>query len=205
MKIAPQGFKFIGLALGGAAAVGLLLQSWLFAIPFVVLAGFCAFFFRDPTRIPPAEPGALVSPGDGKVVYVGAAPEDASRKQVTIFLSLFNVHINRSPLAAVVQKITYRPGKFFPAYKVEASTKNEQNELQLADGDFRVTVRQIAGIAARRIVCFTKENAHLTKGERFGLIQFGSRMEVLLPAETELRVELGDRVKGGETVIAERM
>lgn len=204
MRIAPQGFKFIGLALAVAAALGLLGPSWLLAIPFIVLAGFCAFFFRDPTRIPPVDPKQLVSPGDGRVVYVGAAEEDPSRKQVTIFLSLFNVHINRSPLDAMVQKITYRPGKFLPAYKVEASAKNEQNELQLADGDFLVTVRQIAGVVARRIVCRVNENDSLGRGQRFGLIQFGSRMEIEVPADTELRVKVGDRVKGGETVIAER-
>ena len=154
--------------------------------------------------MPPENEKLLVSPGDGKVVYSGEGERDPSRKQISIFLSIFDVHINRSPLAAVVKKIQYSPGKFLAAYKPESGRKNEQNELQLADGDFNVTVRQIAGVVARRIVCGVHENDSLDRGQRFGLIQFGSRMEIELPADTELRVKVGDRVKGGETVIAER-
>lgn len=146
----------------------------------------------------------LLSPGDGRVVYVGPAPEDASRVKVSIFLSIFDVHINRSPLAAVVRRVRYTPGRFLAAYKEEASAQNEQNELELVDGDYEVTVRQIAGVVARRIICVKKENDRLERGERFGLIQFGSRMEMLMPAGTKTRVEVGDRVKGGETVLAER-
>jgi phosphatidylserine decarboxylase len=149
----------------------------------------------------------LVSPGDGKVVYTGPGERDPSRTQVSIFLSIFDVHINRSPLAAVVQKIKYTPGQFLAAYKPESGTQNEQNELELVaanDNEFAITVRQIAGVAARRIVCYVKESDRLERGQRFGLIQFGSRMEILLPSGTNVRVKVGERVKGGETIIAER-
>ena len=114
------------------------------------------------------------------------------------------MHINRSPLHAVVRRIRYSPGKFLAAYNSDAGISNEQNELELVDGDFTVIVRQIAGVVARRIVCAKKENDELERGERFGLIQFGSRMEIILPKEIKLRVKVGDRVKGGETVVAER-
>lgn len=204
MRIAREGFRYIGvLSLLGVAALAFP-ATRLLAVPMFVLAGFVTYFFRDPTRVPPDNEKLLVSPGDGKVVYAGPGERDPSRKQVSIFLSIFDVHINRSPLAAVVRKIRYTPGQFLAAYKPEAGSKNEQNELELADGQFLVTVRQIAGVAARRIVCDVRENDKLERGERFGLIQFGSRMEVLLPSDTKLRVSVGDRVKGGETVIAER-
>ena len=204
MRIARQGFGYTGLlvVLGILAAV--LLPSSFYSIPFFVLAAFVVFFFRDPERVPPADEKLLVSPGDGKVVYVGEGERDPERQQISIFLSIFDVHINRSPLKAVVRRIRYSPGKFLAAYNSDAGRKNEQNELELVDGDFTVIVRQIAGVIARRIVCSRKENDELERGERFGLIQFGSRMEIILPKESKLRVKLGDRVKGGETVIAER-
>lgn len=204
MTIAREGFRYIGvLSILGIAAL-LYPPTRLIAIPLFVLAAFVTYFFRDPTRVPPDDERLLVSPGDGKVVYTGAGERDPSKQQISIFLSIFDVHINRSPLAAVVEKIEYTPGKFLAAYKPESGRNNEQNEIHLADGEFAVTVRQIAGVVARRIVCAIHENDSLARGERFGLIQFGSRMEIELPAGTELRVEVGDRVKGGETVIAER-
>lgn len=207
MRIAREGFRYIGvLAVLGAAAL-LFPPVRLLAIPLFVLAAFVTYFFRDPTRVAPEGEHLLVSPGDGKVVYTGPGERDPSRTQVSIFLSIFDVHINRSPLAAVVRKIKYTPGQFLAAYKPESGTNNEQNELELVDahdGQFVVTVRQIAGVAARRIVCDVKENDGLERAQRFGLIQFGSRMEILLPSDTKLRVKVGDRVKGGETIIAER-
>jgi phosphatidylserine decarboxylase len=204
MKIAPQGFRYIG-------SLAVLAGALLFIGPLRVLAGlaaglalFVAFFFRDPHRTPPADETLLVSPGDGKVVDVGPAPSDPDRNQIGIFLSIFDVHVNRAPLAAVVEKIQYTPGRFLAAYRKEASTSNERNELELQDGAYRVTVRQIAGVVARRIVCSTHEQDRLSRGERFGLIQFGSRMEVVLPRGTEILVKMGDRVRGGETPIARR-
>ena len=204
MRIAREGFRYIGvLSLLGVAVLAFP-ATRLLAVPLFVLAGFVTYFFRDPTRVPPDDEKLLVSPGDGKVVYTGPGERDPSRTQVSIFLSIFDVHINRSPLAAVVRKIQYTPGRFLAAYKPEAGTQNEQNQIELADGEFSVTVRQIAGVVARRIVCVIHENDRLERGQRFGLIQFGSRMEVMLPGDTKLRVKVGDRVKGGETVIAER-
>ena len=204
MKIAPEAFRFVAVLVPVAVASYLYEPLRPLSVVFLVLAVFVLFFFRDPTRIPPEDPNLLVSPGDGKVVYVGPGERDPGRQQISIFLSLFDVHINRSPLSAKVERVRYTPGKFLAAYKDESGAMNEQNELQLADGDYKVTVRQIAGVAARRIVCRVREDDPLERGQRFGLIQFGSRMEVLLPEGTTVRVKVGDRVKGGETVIAER-
>ena len=204
MKIASQGFRYIGVVVAlGAVALVFEPVRWL-AWPLGALGAFIAFFFRDPTRVPPSDPNLLVSPADGTVVDAGPAPSDPSRKQIGIFLSILNVHINRSPLSASVASIRYTPGSFFAAYREEAATQNERNELELLDGGFRVTVRQIAGVIARRIVCTVAENDRLERGQRFGLIQFGSRTEVVLPWETEILVRVGDRVRGGETPIARR-
>lgn len=204
MRIAREGFRYIG-ALTILSVVALAFPpTRVAAIPLLALAAFVTFFFRDPTRVPPEGENLIVSAGDGRVVHAGPGERDPSRKQVTIFLSIFDVHINRSPLTAVVRKIEYSPGRFLAAYKPESGTKNEQNEIELVDGDFVVTVRQIAGVVARRIVCDIAENDRLDRGQRIGLIQFGSRMDVVLPSEVRLRVKVGDRVKGGETVIAER-
>ena len=205
MKIAPQGYKYIAILLG----IGLLLSFYpparLLAPPFVLLGLFIGFFFRDPDRIPPEDPNLLVVPADGKVVYVG--PEqgtETERTQVSIFLSLFSVHINRSPLTAVIDSVTYTPGRFLPAYRSEASVQNEQNEIQLADGSCKITVRQIAGVVARRIVFYKQVNDRVQRGERFGLIQFGSRVDVFLPPEVKVGLAVGDRVKGGESILGER-
>ncbi len=204
MKIARQGFRYIGILVVPGVLVTALVPSPLYAIPFFVLAAFVAYFFRDPERVPPPDEKLLVSPADGKVVYVGKGERDPEHQQISVFLSIFDVHINRSPLHAVVRRIRYSPGKFLAAYNSGAGISNEQNELELVDGDFTVIVRQIAGVVARRIVCAREENDELERGERFGLIQFGSRMEIILPKEIKIRVKVGDRVKGGETVIAER-
>jgi phosphatidylserine decarboxylase len=205
MRIAPQGFRYIAILF----ACGILLAFFeptrvLSLLPFA-LGLFVAFFFRDPERRPPGDPKLLVSPADGKVVYVGPARDgDSKRIQISIFLSLFNVHINRSPLSAVVADVRYTPGRFHAAYKPEASSQNEQNEMELVDGDWKVIVRQIAGVVARRIVCSKKPGDRLERGERFGLIQFGSRTDIIFPADVELRVRVGDRVRGGHSVLVER-
>lgn len=204
MKIASQGFRYIGILLVLVAAFLLIAPLRWLAWPFAALAAFVAFFFRDPTRVPPSDPKLLVSPADGRVVDAGPVPSDPTRQQIGIFLSILNVHINRSPLSAAVSAIRYTPGKFLAAYRKEAATQNERNELELVDGDFRVTVRQIAGVVARRIVCTVGENDCLERGQRFGLIQFGSRTEVVFPRDVEILVRVGDRVKGGSSAIARR-
>ena len=204
MPIAREGFRYIVLFLGIAFVLGLIPATRWLAIPFLGLGLFSAFFFRDPTRVPPEDPNLLVSPADGKVVYVGTRRDGSPGEQVDIFLSVFDVHINRAPMDGSVRRVQYTPGRFHAAYADEASSDNERNELDLVDGDYAVTVRQIAGLVARRIVCRVKENDRLARGERFGLIQFGSRTEILLPPGTETRVGVGDRVRGGKTVVAER-
>jgi phosphatidylserine decarboxylase len=204
MTIAPQGFRYLSFFLVLAVLALVLAPLRLLAWPLLGLGLFVAFFFRDPTRVPPPDPKILVSPGDGRIVDVGPAPSDPSRNQIGMFLSIFDVHINRAPLTAVVDEIRYTPGKFFAAYRKEAATENERNELLLRDGDYRVTVRQVAGVVARRIVCNVQARDRLARGQRFGLIQFGSRMEVVVPPDTEILVKVGDRVRGGETPIARR-
>ena len=205
MRIAREGFRYIALLAGIGVVLALFSLTRPVSLFFFGLAAFVVFFFRDPTRTPPDGEHLIVSPGDGKVVYVGEGERDPSCRQVSIFLSVFNVHINRAPLSARVENVTYTPGKFLAAYNPDAGRRNEQNELALADGDYRVKVRQIAGVVARRIVCGAKKDDALARGERFGLIQFGSRMEIDLPGNALVRVKVGDRVRGGETVIAERV
>jgi phosphatidylserine decarboxylase len=204
MRIAPQGFRYLGILFALAAVSFLFAPLRLLTWPLVGLGLFVLYFFRDPTRVPPADPRLLVSPGDGRIVEVGPAGSDPSRNQVSMFLSIFDVHINRSPLTATVDEIRYTPGKFFAAYRKEAATENERNELLLSDGDYKIAVRQVAGVVARRIVCNVVARDRLERAQRFGLIQFGSRMEVVLPRDTEILVKVGDRVRGGETPIARR-
>jgi phosphatidylserine decarboxylase len=204
MKIASQGFRYLGALVALVVVFSLVGSLRPFAWLFAALTVFVAFFFRDPDRVPPADSKLLVSAADGKVVDVGPSASDPSRHQIGVFLSILDVHINRSPLPALVSKLHYTPGSFLPAYRREAATQNERNEIELEDGDFRVTVRQIAGVVARRIVCYVRENERLERGQRLGLIQFGSRTEVVLPKDVEILVRVGDRVKGGATPIARR-
>jgi phosphatidylserine decarboxylase len=204
MKIAPQGFPYVGLLAGMGLVLSLYPPTRWVSVPFFGLGLFVLYFFRDPDRRAPAEPHLLVSPADGRVVYAGESRDPAGGVEVSIFLSLFDVHINRSPLSGVVARVAYSPGSFLPAYREQASFRNERNELVLKNGDFEVTVRQIAGVLARRVVCTKKPADRVEKGERIGLIQFGSRVDVIFPAGSRLRVSPGDRVRAGESVLAER-
>ena len=168
------------------------------------LFAFVAFFFRNPTRTIPDDPHAIVSPADGKVVRLERV---GNVTRMSIFLSLFNVHVNRSPIAGRIEAIDYRPGKFLVAFNDKASTDNERNIIMVNDGRITIVFTQIAGIVARRIVCWKKPGDTVTKGELVGLIRFGSRVDVLFPSGTEAMVAVGDKVKGGSTrigVIKER-
>ncbi len=166
---------------------------------------FIAFFFRNPEREIPPEQGIMVSPADGKVILIkdGIYEEGLKDKSVmiSIFLSLFNVHINRAPCSGEVIDVKHKSGKFLPAFKDSASLENEQVTIVISYNTYRILVRQIAGIIARRIVCWTKAGDMVERGQRYGLIRFGSRVDIFLPEKTELKVKLGDRVKGGKTIL----
>jgi phosphatidylserine decarboxylase len=204
MRIDSAGYPFIAAALLPAIGLAATRHRRL-AVPFAVLAGFFAYFFRDPDRIVPQSPNLVVAPADGKVMIAG--PSDGrwspagAWKQVTIFLSPMDVHMNRSPVAGRITRIDYRPGTFLPAYK-ESSNDNELNEIWIDSGGRTIVFRQVVGILARRIVCRVREGQTVERGERIGLMKFGSRMDVFLPTDAELRVAVGQRVVAGETVVA---
>jgi len=160
---------------------------------------FMAFFFRDPKRVPPTDPDVVVSPADGKVTRITSAADSST--VVSIFLSPFDVHINRSPIPGKIVDVLYSPGKFLMATNEKASLVNEQNALTIQGEKITVVCKQIAGILARRIVCWKAEGDSLGLGERFGMIKFSSRTDVLLPANVRVTVKEGDRVRGGTTVI----
>jgi phosphatidylserine decarboxylase len=192
---------FYGSALGlVAATLGWLLNPWA-ALPFLAVGGFCLYFFRDPDRESPAGPVA-VSPADGKVVEI--RPVEGGAQRVSIFLNVFDVHVNRCPVGGVITEVRYTPGKFKVASVEAASAENEQNTLTVDDGRSKVVFKQIAGLVARRIVCRKKVGDRVQTGERFGLIKFGSRMDVILGPEWELAVRRGERVKGGSSILARR-
>jgi phosphatidylserine decarboxylase len=204
MKIDKAGLPFIAGALVPAAVLaGARRYGW--ATGFAALGGFFAYFFRDPERQVPAGPGLVVSPADGRVVIAGAADPRWSPpgawQQVTIFLSPMDVHMNRTPVGGRVTRVEYREGKFLAAYKAEAN-QNELNEIWIDHDGEPVVVRQIVGVLARRIVCRVAEGQTLARGERIGLMKFGSRMDVFLPARAGILVRVGDHVVAGETVLA---
>lgn len=188
------------LALGGVA----FLLSWsLVAVVFVLLALFVFSFFRDPDRVIPAEPGAVVSPADGRVVVVTEEENDGRPGQrVSIFLAIWNVHVNRAPASGTIAKMDYRPGKFLAAMRERASFENEQNVFTLSTASGEMVFKQIAGLIARRVVSWKKQGEQVARGERIGLVRFGSRVDVWLPKNAEILVKVGENVKGGASVIA---
>ncbi|HRF07305.1 MAG TPA: phosphatidylserine decarboxylase [Xanthobacteraceae bacterium] len=206
--IHPEGYLFIGIF----AAVSLVLfliwrpLGWIG----VVLTLWCIYFFRDPVRVTPVRDGLITAPADGKISAVGMAVPPAELglgsdavPRVSIFMSVFDVHVNRSPVSGEVERIVYRPGKFVSADLDKASEDNERNGLVIRTPSGRYGVVQIAGLVARRIVCFVKEGQLVAAGERFGLIRFGSRVDVYLPAGTKPLVAVGQYSLGGETIIAD--
>ncbi len=172
------------------------------ALP-LLLAGFLAWFFRDPTRRVPGGPGLIVSPADGKIEQAEwIETTGGSRVRISIFLNVFDVHVNRVPVSGVVTLAEYREGQFLNAMDAESAVHNEQTLVTVDTGEYTVSFKQIAGLLARRIICNLHEGDRVQRGERMGLIKFGSRMDVLLPATVELRVRAGERVKGGSSVLA---
>jgi len=204
MRIDRAGYPFIAAGLVPAALLAAN-RKYAFAAPFALLGGFMAYFFRDPERIVPQEPDVVVSPADGRVMVAGPADPRWSPagqwKQVTIFLSPMDVHVNRTPVDGRVTRVDYRRGKFLPAH-TPAANDNELNEVWMDHNGRPVVFRQVVGILARRIVCRVREGEYLERGQRMGLMKFGSRMDVFLPTDAELEVAVGDRVVGGETVLA---
>ncbi len=183
-----------------AGAVVTLLLGWIWAAPLYILAAFCLYFFRDPERAIPDGPVA-VSPADGKVVVV--KPESGGNR-ISIFLNVFDVHVNRAPIAGKIACVKYQKGQFLVASKESASHSNEQNILTVEGGGSRVVFKQIAGLIARRIVCYKKPGDIVEKGERIGLIKFGSRVDILLGPEWTVAVREGERVSAGSSIIARR-
>ncbi|MBZ5700529.1 MAG: phosphatidylserine decarboxylase family protein [Acidobacteriia bacterium] len=187
-----------------ALGAGALLLHWTAAgAVLVALALFVFSFFRDPERVIPGEPGAVVSPADGRVVVV-TEEEFAGKpgKRISIFLAVWNVHVNRAPAAGTIAKVEYRPGKFYGAMRARASFENEQNIIHLETESGEMMFKQIAGWIARRVICWKKPGEQVARGERIGLVRFGSRVDVWLPREAEIVVRPGQTVRGGSSVVA---
>jgi phosphatidylserine decarboxylase len=205
MRLDPAGLPFIGaavlLALVAGAAV-----AWVLAVPFVLLGAFFAFFFRDPERTASADADAVLSPADGRVLVAGPAIAESAPpgdwQQISIFLSPMDVHVNRVPVSGRVTRVTYLQGRFLPAYRHDAGSANERSEIWIDHNGQTVVMRQIVGILARRVVCRVASGAKVHAGDRFGIMKFGSRMDVFLPPRATITVKVGDAVRGGETVIA---
>ena len=205
IPVAFEGLKLI-IPLAVLTIVIFLLK-WITA-GFVLLAMtlFIIFFFRDPRRVIPQGDDLVVSPADGKVVVVKDVHENdylhQDVKQISIFLSVFNVHVNRVPVGGIIESVKYNPGKFHIAALEKASLENEQTAMVIKDGNRKILVKQIAGMLARRIICYVQSGNVVKKGERYGLICFGSRADIFLPANSEIKVKRGDKVKGGKDIIA---
>ena len=193
-----EGFPFVIVPAIIALIFGFL-QIWLAVAVFVGIALFMAYFFRDPARTAPDADNVIVSAADGRVTRVDESPQG---KLVSVFLSPLDVHINRAPIAGKITKVDYIRGKKIPATSNEASLVNERNSITIVGDKMTVVCTQIAGILARRIVCWKKEGDELATGEKYGLIKFSSRTDLLMPLEVEIKVSVGDRVTGGETIIA---
>jgi phosphatidylserine decarboxylase len=205
MRIDSAGWPFVSgaLVLASAAAVaGVPIASGGLA----VLAGFFLFFFRDPERRPPDGDENVLSPADGRVLIAGDAMADATPpgtwQQISIFLSPMDVHVNRIPVSGKVTRVAFTRGRFLPAYRADAATANERSEIWIDHRGQTIVARQIVGILARRVVCRLRPGVQVRAGERFGIMKFGSRMDVFLPPGADIRVRVGDAVRGGETVIA---
>ena len=194
---------YYGLALIAAGVLLGWLTSPIWAVIPLLLAAFFLWFFRDPERAIPQESGALVSPADGKVTDVSVVnTQSGQQARISIFLSVFDVHVNRSPIAGVIRDVRYQSGKFLDARSPDCAHQNEQNIVTVEGDGQRIVFKQIAGLLARRIVFVPKIGDHLERGQRVGLIKFGSRTDVLFDADARLNVKVGDRVKGGASILA---
>lgn len=208
VPIHREGWPFIAIALVATVVIG-----WFVAPLFwigLILTGWVCYFFRDPSRVTPVAEGLIIAPADGVVSFIGPARPPAELDlsaepllRVSIFMNVFNCHVNRAPMSGKITRVAYRAGKFFNAELDKASEDNERNGLIIEHGDTRIGVVQIAGLVARRIVCFVREGEAVAAGERFGLIRFGSRLDVYFPEGTVPKVALGQTMIAGETVLAD--
>lgn len=205
IPVASEGWPFIiPLAIVTALLFSLGWKNT--AVVSLLLTLFVLYFFRDPERTVSQDAGAVVSPADGRVIVVKDIFEPTylkqEVKQISIFLSVFNVHVNRSPISGTVETVKYNPGKFHVASVDKASLDNEQTAMVISDGKHKVLVKQIAGLIARRILCYAVPGDAIRRGERYGLIRFGSRVDIFLPRDADLKVKVGDRVTGARDIIA---
>lgn len=202
VPIAPEGWPFVAIPAGIAALLTLAGRRGL-AAPFAAASLASLGFFRDPEREVPSIPGGVLAPADGRVMQIDEVsdPFVGPAVRVAIFLSPLDVHVNRAPIGGLVAGVVYSRGRFVPAYKPEAGVSNERCMVHLQGDSARVTVTQIAGVAARRIVCRVGPGDKLDVGERFGMIRFGSRTDCCMPRGTDIRVRVGDRVRGGVTLL----
>ncbi|MBI4211079.1 MAG: phosphatidylserine decarboxylase family protein [Deltaproteobacteria bacterium] len=204
LPIAVEGFPFISVSLILVFFAFVFGMTWLGTF-LTLLTGFIVYFFRNPERKIPSDEGLVVSPADGRVLCVVPCEDTpllgGPSQRVSIFLSVFNVHINRSPIAAKVKKVAYHAGKFFVASLDKACVHNERNTIALESSKGSVVMSQVAGLVARRIVCYLKEGDDIARGDRLGLIRFGSRVDLFLPANAVIDVKAGDCLKGGASII----
>jgi len=203
-----DGYMYAFSLIAVAIALILFTGAWEWGIGPALLAAFFLWFFRDPRRTIPIGSGLIVSPGDGLVTETAAIDTTEGRRQrISIFLSVFDVHVNRAPIGGVLSQVHYQKGEFLNAMNRASAERNEQNSVtvrgQGPDAGFEVTFRQIAGLLARRIVFSCREGEMVERGQRVGLIKFGSRVDVVIPGEAMLRVKVGQRVKGGASILAE--
>jgi len=213
VRFAREGLIFITIA-AVLAAAGLALASrrgtwpyWVFAVVMIVLAGWVAYFFRDPERTGDRGERVVIAPADGKVVLIKEVDEPSflhgRATRISIFMNVFSVHVNRYPVSGTVRFVQYSPGKFLNAVGENASLENEQRSVGIESGPHRILVRQIAGLIARRIITYSREGERVEQGERMGLIRFGSRVDVFVPTEATVKVKVGDFTAAGSTAIAE--
>ena len=213
MNFAREGYPFIGIAAGIAAAIfalALVRRSWalwLLAIVMTVIALWVAYFFRDPERTGPRGPQVVISPADGKLILITEIDEPnfigGKALRLSIFMNVFNVHVNRYPIDGTVAYTHYNKGKFLNAAAEKSSLENEQSSVGIQSGPYKILVRQIAGLIARRIVTYSKVNDRAVQGDRFGLIRFGSRVDVFIPTDSKVLAPLGTLTTAGTTVLAE--
>lgn len=198
--MASEGWPFI-LPLFGAALVLWISGLQMGSLVLLLLAAAVVFFFRDPERFPPDEPGVILAPADGRVVRIGPSMDGRQGTEVSIFLSLLDVHVNRAPCAGRIEEVLSNPGTFQVAWKEAASRRNAQTLIRLRGGPRDIFIRQVAGLLARQVVTWVRPGQEVRAGERIGMIRFGSRVDLLLPEGVDPRVQMGDHVKGGESVI----